>query len=113
MNITYSSFFTPVVLGITTSTLLTIPATTTTTMLRGGRIRLTNTTVNTATVTLYAVPSGALASVGNTFFPTKYISANDFTDVDVPIMPAGSTLQAIAGTAASITAQMISGAYFS
>lgn len=113
MTISYSKFFQPTVLTTAAATLMTIPSSPTSTLLRGGRVRLTNTTNTAATVTLYAVPSAGTAGVGNAFVPGKSIAANDFLDVDMPIMQAGDFFQALAGTAASITVHMISGSYFS
>jgi hypothetical protein len=113
MTISYSKFFGPTVLTLAAATLATVPAQPPTTLLRGGRIRLTNTTGVAATATLYAVPLGGAAGVGNAFLVGKTIAANDYLDVDVPIMAAGDFIQALAGTAASITAHMIFGSLFS
>lgn len=114
MTISYSKFFAPAVLPITTpATLLTIPTAPTTTLLRGARIRMVNTTGTAATVTLYAVPSAGTAAAGNMFVSSKTVAANDFLDADVPIMAAGDFIQGVAGTASAITVHMISGSYFS
>lgn len=114
MTITYSSFFPPTVLGVAAGTLgAPVPAAPATTLLRGGRIRLTNTTAGAVTATLYAVPFGGAAGAANAFLSGKSINANDFLDVDVPIMPAGAFIQALAGAAASITAHMLSGGLYS
>ena len=113
MTISYSKFFDPVVLGAAASTLYTVPATPATNLLRGGRVRLVNTTAGSVTVTLYAVPAAGAVGVGNAFVSGKSIGGNDYLDVDVPILPAGATLQGLAGAAASITAHMISGSLFS
>ena len=100
---------------LTTSaaTLLTIPAQPASTLLRGARVRFTNTTALAATVTAYAVPLAGTAGVGNAFVSAKSVAANDYIDVDVPIMAAGDFIQGLSGTATSITAHMISGSYFS
>lgn len=113
MTISYSNFMQPTVLGAAAATLFTIPSSPGTTLLRGGRMRLANTTAGPVTVTLYAVPSAGTAGVGNAFVSAKSVAANDILDVDLPIMPAGSYLQGLAGAAASITAHIISGSYFS
>jgi hypothetical protein len=105
MTISYSSFFTPTVLGTAAGTLFTVPASPASTLLRGGRIRLTN--------TLHAVPPAGAAADGNAFVKGKSIAANDFLDVDVPLMGAGAFVQGLAGSATSITAHMISGSLFS
>ena len=113
MTISYSNFFPPTVLGVAAATLANVPAAPLATLLRGGRIRLANTTALPVTATLYAVPAAGTASAGNAFLSGKSIAANDVLDVDVPIMPAGSSIQGLAGTAASITAHMLSGGLFS
>jgi hypothetical protein len=76
-------------------------------------MRLTNTTAGAVTATLYAVPLAGTAAVGNAFLSAKSIAANDYLDVDVPIMPAGAFIQGLAGAATSITAHMISGGLYS
>jgi hypothetical protein len=113
MTITYKKFFAPTVLTLAAATLMTVDAAPASTLLRGARIRLTNTTAVAATATLYAVPLAGAAAVGNAFLAGKTIAGNDYLDVDVPIMAAGDFIQALAGTAASITAHMISGSLFS
>lgn len=114
MTITYSNFFAPTVLGTAAATLGTpVPTTPASTLLRGGRIRLVNTTGAAATATLYAVPAAGAAGAGNAFCSGKSINANDYLDVDVPIMPAGSFIQGLASAAASITAHMLSGGLYS
>jgi hypothetical protein len=112
MTIAYTNFFAPTVLTTGAVTLYTVPATPSTSLLRGGRMRLTNTTGLTVPVTLYAVPTGGTAGVSNAFASNKNVPANDYLDVDVPIMPTGAFIQALAASATSITAHMISGSLF-
>ena len=81
MTISYSNFFAPTVLGTSAGTLATIPAQPTTTLLRGGRIRLTNTTGGAVTATLYAVPAAGSPAAGNAFVSGNSVAANDFLDV--------------------------------
>lgn len=113
MTITYSNFFAPTVLGTSASTLLTVPTAPVGSLLRGGRVRLTNTSGAAITATLYAVPAAGTAAAGNAFVSGKSINANDYLDVDVPIMPAGATLQGLASAATGLTAHMISGGLYS
>ena len=113
MTISYSSFFTPTVLTTAAATLYTVATTPAGQLLRGGRVRLVNTTAGAVTATLYAVPSAGAAADGNAFLKAKSIAANDYLDIDVPILPAGATLQALAGANTSITAHMLSGGLFS
>ena len=113
MTITYKKFFSPTVLTLAAATLMTVDAAPASTLLRGARIRLANTTGTAATVTLYAVPLAGAAGTGNAFVAGKTIAANDFLDVDVPIMAAGDFIAGLAGTASAITAHMVSGSLFS
>ena len=113
MSVSYSAFFTPTVLGTSVGTLFTVPASPTSTLLRGGRMRFTNTTGAAVTVTAYAIPSGGSAADGNSFVKAKSIAANDYLDIDVPLMSPGGFVQALASAATSVTAHMLSGSYFS
>lgn len=113
MTISYSSFFAPTVLGLAAATIYPVPLLPAGTILRGGRMRLTNTTAGAVTATLYAVPLAGAAAAGNAFLSAKSVPANDYLDVDVPIMPAGAFIQGLAGAATSITAHMISGGLYS
>jgi hypothetical protein len=113
MTISYSAFMSPTVLGTSAATMFTVPAAPASTLLRGARMRLTNTTAGPVTATLYAVPLAGTAAAGNAFVSGKSIAANDFLDVDVPLMGPGAFVQALAGAATSITAHMVSGSYFS
>lgn len=112
MSISYTSFFVPTLLPITVTTLFTVPSGVSS-LLRGGRIRCTNTTVLAASVTLHNVPLGGSASTTNMFCNAKSIAANDYLDIDIPLMPAGSFVQALSGTASAVNVQMLSGSYFS
>ncbi len=113
MTISYSSFFAPTVLTTAVQTLYTMPSTPSSSLLRGGRMRFTNTTAGAVTVTAYAVPNLGTAGTGNAFASAFSVPANNYLDVDVPILPAGATLQALAGASASITAHMLAGGVYS
>lgn len=113
MTISYSSFFPPTVLTTTAATLYTVPASPASSLLRGGRVRAANTTGSAQTVTLYAVPSAGSAAAGNAFASAVSVPANSYLDIDVPIMPSGATLQALAGAATSITLHMLAGGVYS
>ncbi len=113
MSITYSNFFAPTVLTTTAATLLTVPVTPTSSLLRGGRVRLTNTTAGAVTATLYAVPLAGTAAAGNCFASAISVPANNYLDVDVPIMPAGAFMQALAGANTSLTIHMLAGGLYS
>lgn len=90
-------------------TLFTVPATPATSILRNGRVRFANTTGGAVTIKAWAVPAAGAAADSNVILPTVSIAANDYIDVDIPIMNAGASLQAQAGAAASITATHVDG----
>ena len=113
MTISYSGFMNGTVLGTSAAAMFTVPASPLSTLLRGGRMRFTNTSGSAATVTAYNIPAAGSVSAANAFLNAKSIAANDYLDIDLPLMGAGATLQAFAGTAAAISAHMITGSYFS
>lgn len=113
MAISYMQFMGPTVLGTAISTLFAVPALPASTLLRGARLRLTNTSIVAATASLYAVPSGGAAGSANSFINNKSIAPNDYLDIDIPLMGPGSSVQASAGAVTSITAHMVSGSLFS
>lgn len=90
-------------------TLLTVPATPSSSILRNARIRFANTTAIAATIKAWGVPVAGAAADGNVFLPTVSIAPNSFIDVDVPTLSAGDFVQAQAGTASAITASLIDG----
>lgn len=112
MAITYAKQFAPQQLGTAAATLFSIAASPSTNLLRGGRIRFTNTTAGAVQVTAYAVPSAGTAADSNAFLKAKTIAANDFLDVDLPALAAGDFVQAFASAATSITAHFITGSVF-
>ena len=114
MAMQYIKLFEPVAVVLTTpTTVFTVPATVATIMLRGGIVRLTNTTAAPAAVTLYAVPLAGAAGVTNQFLSAKTVPANDYVDVMVPQMKAGDFVQAFATVAAAVNIQSLAGAYYS
>lgn len=90
---------------LTTSaaTYYTVPANTITTI---SACTLTNTTAGAVTATVYLVPSGGSAGVGNCILSARVIAAGESYNVGSAIgqtMQAAGTLQALAGAGASIT----------
>ena len=112
MAMQYVKLFEPVLLGATAGTVLSVPAMVATTVLRGGIVRLTNTSASPVAVTLYSVPAAGTNGAINQFFPAKSVAANDFIDVQMPQLKAGDFLQGFASTAAVVNIQPISGAYY-
>ena len=90
-------------------TLFTVGASPTTNLARNVRVRFCNTTAGPVTIKAWVVPPAGAAADANVCLPTKSILANDFLDLDVPVMVAGAFMQAQAGAAASITAEMLDG----
>jgi hypothetical protein len=113
MTIQVIQMFAPTELTTSAATLYTNATGPAQQVLARGRIRFANTSGSAVTVTAYAVPSGGTAGVGNDFFPTQTIPANNFVDTDVPVLPIGSFIQALASTASVVTASALDGALFS
>lgn len=113
MAIAYAKFFQPTLLTTSLATIYTVPATPAGNLLRNARIRLTNFTTSAATARVHAIPSAGSASTTNAFFYDITVPADDYVDVDVPIMAAGDFIQALAGTASAINIQAIAGGIFS
>ncbi|WP_186187873.1 hypothetical protein [Burkholderia gladioli] len=90
--------------GTSAAVLYTTPSATTATV---NNFSLTNTSANPVSVTLYAVPSGGSPSAANTIMSAFSLSAGQtFVPpqvIGLQLSP-GATLQALAGTATSITA---------
>lgn len=109
-SITRSKLFAPEdVDNATPDTLLIVPANS---LLINGRVRFVNHTAGVVTIEAWAVPSGGTAGDTNVMLPTTNIAANSYLDVDVPQMSASDFLQAQAGSATSITAHAMDGAYY-
>lgn len=113
MAINYVKFFAPTVLTLAVATIYAVPTTPTTNLLRGGRVRLTNSTNTPKTVRLYAVPNGDTAADVNAFFYDTTVPAFTYLDVDVPILAAGDTIQGNASATPGVNIQAIAGGVFS
>lgn len=113
MAISYSKLFQPTALTASAATLYTVPTVPATSLLRGARVRLTNTSAAAKTARLNAVPSGGAAADSNVFFADQTVPASGYVDVDVPIMGAGDILQASAAGGVGVNVQIIAGGVFS
>lgn len=113
MPMQYTKLFEPTLLTAAASTIFTVNATVASTLLKGGILRLTNTSASPVAVTLYSVPAAGANGAANNFFPAKSIAANDYVDVQLPQMKAGDFLQGFASTASVVNIQAIAGAYYS
>jgi len=85
------------------ATYYTTPANTLTTI---SACTLTNTTAGAVTATVYLVPNGGTAGVENCVLSARTLAMGEAYNVPGAIgqtIPAGGTLQALAGSATSIT----------
>lgn len=99
--------FEPLQLAATAGDIYTVPATPSTKTVHF-RVRLVNTDTATQAVTLYAVPSGGSAGVGNSCFQ-RTLAIGEVVDVDVPVLKSSDKLQGLAGTANKVTVHHLSG----
>lgn len=113
MAISYQKFFQPQTLGAVASVVYTVPTSPTSNLFRGGRVRLTNTTNAPKTARLHAVPAAGAVADLNAFFFDQTIPAFGYVDVDVPIMAAGDTIQALASVSPGVGIQAMTGGVFS
>lgn len=104
MAISLIQLFAPVQLGTSAGIIYTCPTSPATSVLKNGRIRLSNTSGAAVAVTLYAVPSSGAPAASNCFLPGVSIPGGQALDVDIPTLKAGDTLQGFAGAGTSITA---------
>ena len=91
----------PAVLGTSPSTLYTVPGSTITIL---KQVALCNTTTNNRTISLYLVPSGGTAGVGNAVLYDVSVDAKSTTFVNLSaVMATGDILQGLASVAASVS----------
>ncbi len=90
-------------------TLFTVSGSSANNIARNVRVRFANTTAAPATIKAWAIPSGETAVDENVCLPTVSINANDYIDVDIPVLQSLGFVQAQAGTATSITASFLDG----
>ena len=109
MALSFSQLFPPTVVGTTETTLYTVPSDPATTIARNIRVRFANPTASAVTITAWAVPASGTAANGNIALPAVSIPAADYLDVQIPVLSAGNTLQAKAGSATAITATCLDG----
>lgn len=99
----------PVVLGTSSAVIYTMPTSPTTTIMRNGRIRCTNTSGATREVTLYADVAATASAAGNSFATSVPIPAKSYLDIDVPVLKAGDTVRGLADAATSVTVHWLDG----
>jgi hypothetical protein len=110
MAITFSQLFAPnQVNNAAVETLYTVPTTNATTIVRNMRVRFSNTSASACTIQAWAVPQSGSSSDSNCCLPETTLAAYNYMDLDIPVIAAGGTFRAQAGTATSITAVCIDG----
>jgi hypothetical protein len=113
MAISIAQLFAPVQLSNAVGVLFSMPTSPTTSTLKNGRMRLTNTTGGAVSATLYAAASATASSAANCFLSGVSIAANSSIDVDIPTLAAGDTVRGVASAGASITAHEMGGIIYS
>ena len=113
MALTVTQLFLPVQLAASAAVIYTMPTSPTTSVLKNGRVRLTNTSGSAVPVTLYAAPSATASTAANCCLSAVSIAANGYLDVDIPTLTAGDTLRGFAGTAAVVTIHELGGIVYS
>lgn len=109
MALAIYKLFVPFQLPNAVAVFFTMPATPATSVMKNGRLRLTNATGGPVTATLYADAAATASGAVNMFLNAVSIAANTSIEVDIPTMAAGDTLRGLAGAAASITVHEMGG----
>lgn len=113
MAVTVSQLFTPQVLAGAAAVLYTMPTSPASSVLKNGRVRLTNTTGGALTVTLYADVAANASGTANCFLNAVSIAANGYLDTDIPTLKAGDTLRGFASATPGITMHELGGVLYS
>lgn len=109
MAVIVTQLFAPSLLSNTVGTIYTAPTSPTNIAVYGVRARFTNQDTATRSITVYAVPSGGSAATSNEVVATKSIAASDFLDLDLPVLAAGGSYQALADVASKVNMSQLSG----
>ena len=113
MALSVVQLFQPVQLAAAAAVLYTMPASPATSVLKNGRVRLTNTSASAVPVTLYAAAAATASNAASCCLSAQSIPANSYIDVDIPTLTAGDTLRGFAGTANVITMHELGGILYS
>lgn len=113
MALTISQLFAPVQLPASVGVLFSMPTAPGSSVLKNGRVRLTNTGSAAVLVTLYVAPAATASAASNACLNSVAIGGNNYLDIDLPTMIAGDTLRGFAGTAGVITMHELGGIIYS
>ncbi len=112
MAVTISQLFAPTLLTTSTATIYSTPTNPTTSTIFQGRIRFTNTSNATRTVTAYAVQNGGSPSAGNCFLNAEPVAANSHLDSELPVLAQGGTFRAKCDSSNDVTVFQLDGLLF-
>lgn len=113
MALTITQLFQPQQLAGSAGVLFTMPTSPSSSVLKNGRVRLTNTSASAVAATLYVAPAATPSGAGNCCLSAYPIPANGYLDIDIPTMFAGDTLRGEAATASVITVHELGGVLYS
>jgi hypothetical protein len=113
MAVQVANLFVPVVLTTSAANIYVAPATPTSLIVARIRVRFSNTSNASVSVTAYAIPTGGTALASNECLPGVAIAANAYLDVDIPVLAPGGAFAAMATAATSITVAQLDGVIFS
>jgi len=106
--------FSPTVLPITTASVIyTAPSSPASIVVARMRVRFTNTSNASVSVTAYAVPSAGSPTAGNECLAAEAIAQNMHLDLDIPMLGPGWTFHAFASAATAITCSLLDAVTFS
>lgn len=108
-TITFPKAFEPTALTTSSASLYDVASSPTSLRLKGAVLRFTNITAAPVTVTCYAVPASGTAGDTNAVVKEKSVAANDYLDVEIPVLKAGDSIEALASAGTSITAHFLAG----
>lgn len=113
MAVQVAALFSPTVLLTSVSAIYTVTAQPSSLVLAGARVRLANTTITATSFTAYAVPSGGSPGAANCIANAESVAPNSHTDLDIPVLAVGGSLQALASAGSALTMSQLMGVLFS
>ena len=110
MAIDYGKLFSPVSLATSEVDIYTVPSGK---VLRRATVRVSNVTALADPITLYAVPAGGTAADSNAIVKGMSVAANNYADINIPVLEAGDKIKGLAGTAGTLVVHGIDGVLIS
>jgi hypothetical protein len=113
MSLTVTQLFAPTQLTTGNQIIYSVPSTPSTSVLKNGAVRFTNTSSAAVTVTAYACQQGSTPTAANAFANAESIAPNTHLDMPVPMLAAGGFIEASASAGTSVTMFALDGVLFS